>query len=371
MNIASTRHRPARPFSPNKLSVKERPKVVVLGGGYAGTTFVDSLGEAPVDVTLIDKSPNHVRKTKIWKATVGQPEAQRLLEEPLKDVIKRDDTNIKQGEVEGISPDQNLVLLSDGSEVSYDYLVVALGSKPNFHGNPDWAKHVLTSDQANDAKRTRETIQAHAKKALAGDSSSPLKFVVVGGGATGVEQAGVIHELVSQVSPALLAQLDITLVNTQDKVLKGFPEPYRDSAMASLAEKGIKVKTGHRVDKVEAGKVHLKNGEVLKGTEILWGGGIEVPGVLEDLGGQQDRSGRVTVDQHLRHPEHQDVYIIGDAGVGQWGGQPIPADVRSARQEGAYVAQNIRDSVLGQDPEAFLFTQRTEWTHFGPIQVDP
>lgn len=366
MNLGSVGPNVPRNIKPQT----ERPKVVVLGGGYAGVTFVDSLGEAPVDVTLIDKSPNHVRKTKLWKATVGQPEAQKALEEPLKEVIQRDGTEIKQGEVEGIKPNDNLVVLSDGSEVSYDYLVVALGSKPNFYGHPEWAEHVLTSDQAQDAKKTRETIQGHAKKVLEGDpSASPLKFVVVGGGATGVEQAGVIHELVSQVSPDLLDQLDVTLVNSQDKVLKGFPEPYRDSATAGLKEKGIKLKTGHRVSQIESGKVHLNSGETLEATEILWGGGIEIPDVLDDLGGEQDRSGRVAVDHELKHPDHQDVFIIGDASVGQFEGQAIPADVRSARQEGAYVAQNIRETVEGQDPESFMFTRRTEWSKFGPIKV--
>lgn len=343
-----------------------RPKVVVLGGGYAGVTFVDSLGEAPVDVTLIDKNPYHTQKTKLWKATVGRPEAQAVLQLPFEERLSG--TDVRQGEVDEIRPEQQLVTLSDGREVPYDYLVVALGSKPNFYGNDDWAKHVLTSDQAQDSKRMREAVQNRATEALSNDD--PLKFVVVGGGPTGVELAGVVPELVSQVSPALLDRLDVTLVNSRDKVLKGFPESYRDKATDGLLEKGINLKVGHRVENIEAGKVTLDSGESLEAAEILWGGGIEVPDVLDDLGGQQSRSGRVAVDEELKHPDHPEVYIIGDASVGQWQGRPIPADKRSAKQEAAYAAENILQTLEGDEPEAFVFTPRTEWRHFGPIRVD-
>lgn len=350
----------------------DRPRVVIIGGGEAGLECADSLEEAPVDITLIDRNPYQTDKTDIWKVAVGRKHLSEMTES-FHEEIEGDNVTFQVGSVESIDAQNKNVGLADGREVEYDYLVVALGSKPNYFGHQDWASRVLEADGVDDPLRIRGRIQDSARAALSEIDPARrrelLNFVIVGGGATGVELAGVAHLLVKQVDPSLLEEAKITLVSAGEELLGGFPPHVRREAEATLRHQNVQLKLGRRVVALEEGAVRLDNGELLPAAETLWGAGTQVNPLLGELG-PTTASGRLIVDEYLRVPGHESVFVVGDASLATSRGLPVPANEDSAEQEGEHAARNIKRDLRGRAPLPFLFEPDDDWEHFGPVMVD-
>lgn len=336
------------------------PRVVVLGGGYAGVELVESLEDAPVDVVLVDQKPEHTRKTKLWKMAVGR-ESDAV--EPLSKVARKAGAELRLGQVQAIDTEARQVKLEGGPSLSYDYLVVALGSRP---ATPEGAEHVLTIDQPEDAQHIRETVRARALEALQTGQSLPI--VVVGGGATGIELAGVAHEVVRQVSPQLLERLELTLVHSQNRILNGQSDELAARTTAALADLGVRLQLGQRVAAVREGQVELASGQTLPSVCTLWATGTRAPELLASLG-PTDRAGRLEVSEHLNLPDHPEVFIIGDAALARCAGQSVPPNKRAAKQEAEQTAQNLRNAVAGKPLEPFTFRDNKDWHHIGPVKL--
>ena len=219
--------------------------------------------------------------------------------------------------------------------------------------------------------RLRQTVQQHALRALQASKEARqdcLRFVVIGGGATGVELAGVVHEVVKQVDPGLLGDLSIKLVHSRDRVLSGIPAEVSQAVSQALEGKGIELVLGQRVTGVEPGQVQLSSGAVLPATEILWGAGVEAPGLLRDLG-STDSMGRVEVTEQLNLPDHPEVFVVGDAALARSNGQAVPPDRFAAVQQAGQAARNIQRSMDHRPLESFAFREREGWNVFGPTRI--
>lgn len=340
-------------------------RVVVLGGGYAGVKLMESLDGDGVDLTLVDRKPYHTEKTRLWKMAVGEDEDAI---EPLARLAEKAGAHLQLGEVRAIDANARQVTLEGGAEIPYDYLVVALGSRPCLPAQPEWANAVLTIDQPEDAQRIRDTVRTQAQAALSG--SEPLRMVVVGGGATGVELAGVVHEVVAQVSPSLLDRLDLCLVHAGQRLVNGMPEEVSRQTTAAMESMGVRLILGERVTRVQEGEVELGSGEKLPASCILWATGTRAPELLAELGGKTDRAGRVEVSEHLTLPEHPEVFIIGDAALARCDGQVVPPDKRAAKKEAAQAARNIQNAIEGRPMEPFRYRDDKGWSHIGPVHLD-
>lgn len=347
------------------------PKVVILGGGYAGMAAARGLAEVPASVTLVDQRRSQTRKLMLWQVAVGNEVAQRRSEAPLAELLDSTGATFRQAEVRQVDAAAHQVHLADGSALPYDYLVVALGSRPAFFGHPEWAEHMLTMNVSEDAFRLRQTVQDHARQALGLEGAARqdcLRFVVIGGGATGVELAGVVHEVVQQVDPALLDSLSIKLVHSRDRILSGIPEEVSRSVSEALEGKGIELCLNQRVTEVGPGLVRLASGDVLQATEILWGAGVEAPSLLQDLG-KTDRMGRVEVTDQLNLPDHPEVFVVGDAALAQAGGKTVPPDRFAAVQQADRAVENIKCALEHQPLQPFAFREREGWNVFGPTRI--
>jgi len=338
-------------------STTSLPRVVVLGGGYAGIEAVQSLQGAPVDVTLVDQRPYQSQKTRLWQLAVGQ---QGEGTESLQTVTDKAGAHLQLGEVSHIDPAQHQVQFKDGQSLDYDYLVVPLGSTP---GRP--AGEVLTLDQPEDARKIRDTVRAQAQKAL--DGNGPLPIVVVGGGATGVEMAGIVHEVVEQLSPELLQRMDLRLVHPGPQ-LGGMPEEAARRSAAALEKLGVRLELNQRVAAVKPGQVELESGRSLPASCVLWAAGTKAPALLAELG-PTDRAGRLAVSPQLTLPDHPDVFIVGDAALVRCGDQQVPPNKRAAKQEADLAVANIRKSLEGQPMESFQFVDGKDWNHIGPVEL--
>ena len=333
------------------------PRVVVLGGGYAGIEAVQSLADAPVDVTLVNQRPYQSQKTRLWQLAVGQPGEGT---ESLQALTEKTGAHLRLGEVSHIDTAAHQVQFQGGDSLNYDYLVVALGSTP---ARP--AAEVLTLDQPEDARQIRETVTAQAQKALNGNG--PLPIVVVGGGATGVEMAGIVHEVVEQVSPELLPRLDLRLVHSGQQ-LGGMPEEAAQRSAQALQKLGVQLELGQRVAQVRPGEVELESGRTLPAACVLWAAGTKAPALLAELG-QTDRAGRLAVNPELSLPDHPEVFIVGDAALVRCGDQTVPPNKRAAKQEADLAVANIRKSLQGLPMEPFQFQDGKDWNHIGPVEL--
>lgn len=340
------------------MQVNGLPRVVVLGGGYAGVETVESLRKEPIDLTLIDRKPYHTEKTKLWKLALGK---QKDGTEPLSKVARKAGARLQLGEVESIDPQAREVRLREGEAVPYDYLVVALGSTPS---RPPQADGVLTLDQPEDALRIRETVTAKARQAQA--EGRPLSLVVVGGGATGVELAGLVREVARRAGPTL--QVDLKLLHSGERLLNGMSEKVARQAAEALSDLGVQVLYGQRVDRVEADRVWLKSGQELPADCVLWATGTRAAELLADLG-PTDRSGRVEVTEHLNLPDHPEVFIVGDAALARCEGQTVPPDKRAARKEASHTARNLHNALQGRPLEPFRYRDEKGHSHIGPVDL--
>ncbi len=334
------------------------PRVVVLGGGYAGLEFVEAMKKEPVDLTLVDRKPYHTEKTKLWKMAVrgeGDPT------ENLARKVEKAGGRLRLGEVAGIDVESRQVELEQGEAIPYDFLVVAVGSEP---GKPENSQAVLTLDQPEDARRIRQTVRS-----LAATGDGPLPIVVVGGGATGVELAGVVHEVVKQVGRAALDRLELRLLHSGERLVGEMPDDVAAEAHERLVEMGVEVQLGARVASVGEGQVLLQSGQTLPASCVLWATGTRSPGFLADLG-PTGRSGRVEVTENLTLPEHPEVFIIGDAALARCAGQVVPPNKRAARQEAEHAADNLQRALEGKPMERFVFRNDKGISHIGPVKLD-
>ncbi|MCA9792474.1 MAG: FAD-dependent oxidoreductase [Candidatus Eremiobacteraeota bacterium] len=349
---------------------QDSPKVVVLGGGYAGVEFVESL-KAPVHLTLVDRKPDQTYKTKLWKVTVGGKDSSEA-QQSLAKVVGKAGGQLQLGQVTDIDLATRQVVLDHGQRIPYDYLVVALGSRPTLLGHPEWAEHVLTLDQPEDTQRIRDTVRSQAMAALAEADPArrrqQLEFVVVGGGATGIELAGIVADLVEQVDPSLSKDLNLTLVHSRERLCQGMPDEVSRRATAALLQKGVTLRLNERLADVAKGQVKLASGEVLPASAIMLAVGTESPEVLQCLG-PTTRGGRVEVTDHLTLPDHPEVFVVGDAALVRSGGQAVPADKHSAKEAGETAADNLARSLDNQPMRAFSFHGKDHYKHIGPVNL--
>lgn len=353
-------------------SLARRPKIVIVGGGEAGEECADALKKSPVDIVVIDRNSYQTDKPDIWEVAVGEKERSKMMK-PLTKEFKGRNTSLEVATVTGFEPALNKINLADGRQVDYDYLVVATGSQPAYFGHNDWASKVLQADNADDPLKIRNRIHARVEEAMAETDPARrkemLQFAVVGGGATGVELAGVCHLLVEERAPHLLPETQITLVASGDQLLNGFPPYYQQEAAATLQAQGIALKLGQRVVDVQEGHLLLSSGETLPARETLWAAGTEVAGMLSTLG-PTSGSGRVKVDSYLNPPDFKNVFIVGDASLATWQGQAVPANEDTAEQQGEQAGRNIARLLQGQSPQPFFYEAEDDWSHFGPVLVD-
>jgi NADH:ubiquinone reductase (H+-translocating) len=340
-----------------------RPHVVILGGGFAGLSAARALRKAPVRVTLIDKRNFHLFQPLLYQvATASLSPAEVAY--PIRSILRRQrNATVLLGEATGIDLDRWEVVLKDG-RVPYDYLIVATGAQSSYFGHDDWeavAPGLKSMEEALDIRRRvfrafelaeRET-DPERRRAL-------LTFVVVGGGATGVELAGALAEISRQTLRGEFRSIDpadarILLVEGGATLLKGYPERLTTAARRSLEKLGVEVRTGARVQDIAPGRVRLPD-ETIAAETALWAAGVAAHELGGDLGADRSRGGRVPVLDTLQLAGHRNVFVAGDlaASAGK-DGEDLPGVAQVAMQGGKLAGKNIARLVKGKPPKPFRY----------------
>jgi NADH dehydrogenase len=344
----------------------ERPRVVIIGGGFGGLKAAESLSRLPVDITVVDRRNHHTFQPLLYQvATAGLSPAE--IAAPVREILARhDNIEVLLGEVIGFDIDKHLVKLS-GFELPYDYLVVAAGASHAYFGHDDWKIHAPGLKTIEDALEIRRRVLlafelAERKAATTGQQSSPT-FVVVGAGPTGVELAGTLAEIVRKSIAEDFRHIDskatrIILLEAGPSVLSAYPEDLRESAKRQLEKLGVEVRLNSAVSDVRLGEIRVGS-EVIPATVVLWAAGVSASPLGRALGGPVDRAGRVLVDADLTLPGHPEVFVIGDlASLKQSDGTLLPGVAPVAMQQGRWVAKQIADDLAGNARKPFHYVDK-------------
>lgn len=337
------------------------PKIVILGAGYGGILTAQRLQKElnynEADVTLVNRHDYHYITTHLHMPAAGTDsiENTRVSISKLIDEFKID---LVKSSVQEIRLHDKKVILEDGT-LSYDYLVIGLGGEPETFGIPGLAEHAMTIRSINSVRLIREHIEYQF--ALYKNERRPqerINFVVGGAGFSGIE---FVAELADRI-PKLCKEFDVdpNLVNIYNieaapSALPGFAPELVDYAIKVLEKKGVTFKFGTAIQECLPNGVILNNGEEIKAATIVWTGGIRGNRLVEAAGFETMR-GRVKVDEYLRAPGYDNIYIIGDNSlIFNDEGRPYPPTAQIAMQQGVCCAQNIVASIRNKSMKKFEF----------------
>lgn len=338
---------------------KMSKEIVILGGGYGGVltalTVRKYLDETKAKVTVVNKYPTHQIITELHRLAAGNVSEQRVAL-PLKKLFKGKAIDFIVAEVESFSVDNKQVKLSNGDTLSYDVLVVALGSVTGYFGIPGLEENSMVLKSVDDAKKIREHIEERIRQYAETKNPEDAHILIGGGGLTGVELVGEIADLLPELTKKYgvpRSEIKLQLVEAMQKILPVLPDTLIERAQKSLEARGVEFLIGLPVTKVEGNIVSLKDGSEIKTNTFVWTGGVQGNPLVGESGLEVNR-GRASVNEYLQSTSHQDVFVVGDSAVAfAPDGRPYAPTAQNAWQMGETVGYNLFAYLEGKSLEVF------------------
>src|SRR5215208_4918669 len=342
------------------------PRVIIVGGGFAGISCAQQLAKHDVDVILLDRNNYHQFQPLLYQVATAQLAGYDIAR-PLRGIFRHEKSvDFRREAVTAIDPDARSVTTTSGSVLSGDYLVIAAGAQPNFFGTPGAPEHSLPLYSVNHAERLRgrilDVLDATAERPELGGQGS-LNFVIVGGGPTGVETAGALAEALRDVVPeryqSLGQEATVHLVDHGDVLLAPFSEKAHAYAAERLQRDGVVLHLGVGVKEVFPDRVTLSDGDTIMTRTVIWGGGEKPVDVVAAAELPHGHGGRIDVQPDLTVAEHPQVYALGDAAnIPNSDGVALPQLGSVAQQSGAWAARNILAEIAGKECTAFHYKDK-------------
>ncbi len=351
------------------------PQVVILGAGFAGLYAAKSLKDVPVQVTVVDRRNHHLFQPMLYQVATAALNPGDIAA-PIRSVLRRQrNAEVLLAEAESVDTAAREVRLTDGSSLSYDYLVVGTGSRHSYFGHNVWeplAPGLKNLDDALEirrrvllaferAERERDTVRRHAY----------LTFVIVGGGPTGVEMAGAVAEIRSYALRRDFRHIDpgeatVMLLEGGPRLLPAYPPSLSDKAKLNLRQLGVDVRTETLVTNITPGAVSAA-GWTIPTQTVIWAAGNTASPVIKTLGTPVDRFGRAVVEPDCTIPGHPEVFVLGDAAVftHDVGGRELPGICPVAIQMGEYAARAIEGDLAGRPRRAFHYWDKGQLAVIG------
>jgi NADH dehydrogenase len=354
-----------------------RPRVVVLGAGFAGLNAALALGDMAVDVTVIDRRNHHTFQPLLYQVAVGVLSPADI-SKPIRTVLRhKKNTEVLMDEVVGIDTAEQYVQLRSNAKIDYDYLVLGTGSTHSYFGNDSWAKLAPGLKTLEDAREMRRRImlayELAEREAVETGLHPPLNFVIVGGGPTGVELAGAIRDIASLYMREDYRHIDTTksrvlLIEGGPHILPSYPADLQKKAVEQLNELGVESLTSKVVTDIQPGYVIVgkaPNSERFESLVTLWAAGVQASPLGKMLGLPVNRRGAVTVDQYLNPPGLRNVFICGDLADVTENGKPIPGVAQPAMQMGTQAAHMIEADMEGRPRKPFHYFDKGDMATIG------
>ena len=337
--------------------------IVVVGGGFGGLDAARALAGAPVRVTLVDRHNYHLFQPLLYQVATASLSPGDIAS-PIRWILRRQqNVRVILADVQRIDVSERCVRLADGPPLPFDFLIIAAGAAHAYFGHPEWSPYapgLKTLDDALEIRRQvllafeaaeRETDPVHQRRLLT--------FVIVGGGATGVELAGALAEIARQTLRHDFRAIEpesarIVLVEGGPRLLGAFAESLATAARRSLEALGVDVRTNTAVTHVDEQGVEA-GGERVEAATVLWAAGVAASPLALSLGVPLDRSGRVLAEPTLAVPGRQGVFVAGDICALAQDGRMLPGVAQVAKQEGAHAAANVLRAIRGETLQPFRY----------------
>ena len=354
------------------MSTESRPRVVIVGGGFGGIAAAQGLKNAPVDVLVLDKTNHHVFQPLLYQVATAAL-APTEITYPIRSILrKQKNVTVWLAEVTGVDVETRALSTAEGRTIPYDYLILACGARHSYFGRDDWEPLAPGLKTLGDALEMRQRFLMAFEEAEKCDDpvlqQAWLTFVIVGGGPTGCELAGVLPEIAKKALRPDFRRVDLTktrilLIENSSCILNAFPEDLAQRAQEDLKRLGVEVRNGVKVTDIRPEGVTLSSGEEIPARTVFWAAGNKAAPVGGSLGVATDRAGRVIVQPDLSIPGHPEVFVVGDmaqAALRDSEGQPVAEKLvagvaQGAVQGGACAARNVIRRVNHYPTEAFIY----------------
>ncbi|MCU1259469.1 MAG: dehydrogenase-like protein [Bryobacterales bacterium] len=358
-----------------------RHRVLIIGAGFAGLNAAKGLKRADADVTVIDKRNFHLFQPLLYQVATGALSPGEIAA-PIRAVLRRNqNTRVLLGEVTGIDVEARRVLMKDGGTEEYDTLILAAGATDNYFTHPEWAEFapgLKSVENATEIRRriliafeyAERTVDAEKRKAF-------LTFVIIGGGATGVEMAGAISEIARDtvkhdfrsINPA---EAEVLLVEGTHRVLSTYPEDLSEKAEEQLHKLGVHTLTHSMATGIDAEGVDIKLGDGTRRIAtrtVIWAAGVRASPlgkmIAEQTGATLDKGGRVTVQQDCSLRGHPEILVLGDLANFTQDGSPLPGVAPVSIQMGSYAAKLIQSRLQGEAHGSFRYWDKGNMATIG------
>ncbi len=344
------------PINPANNAAPGPPRIVILGAGFGGLFAARRMARLNAQVTVIDRQNYHLFQPLLYQVA-GAALAPSDVAWPIRGLLKRQkNTRVVMAEVQGIDHQRREVLTGNG-RFRYDYLVVATGAQTSYFGHPEWSQYAYDIKSLGDATAIREQILGAMEQAelceLESERQRLLTFIIIGGGPTGVEMAGIVAELGNSTANSDFRQLNsgefhVILVEGTDRLLGVYPEKISAYTSHALQDLGVEVCTGQLVKEISPDGVLLSDGSKLDGT-VIWCAGVMPTPAAAWLDAPRERDGRIPVTGELRLENQPGVFVIGDlAWCPDQNGRPLPGVAPVAKQQGRYIARLLSNELSGR-----------------------
>jgi NADH dehydrogenase len=351
----------------------KRPRVVIVGGGFAGLNAGMELADMAVDVTLIDRRNHHTFQPLLYQVALAVLSPADIAQ-PIRSIFsKKKNVEVLMDEVTGMQVDQRRLSLSSGAQLEYDYLILATGSTHSYFGKDDWAKNAPGLKGVEDAVEIRRRVLLAfelAERQMVETGTHPeLNFVIIGGGPTGVELAGAISDISKLYMRHDFRHIDpgkarVILIEGSPRILAAYPEDLSKKAVAQLAQLGVEVHAGASVMDVKPGYV-VVGGKRLDTVVTLWAAGVQASALGKMLGAPTDKRGCAIVDLHLNPPGHPEIFVCGDLAHVEEGGRQVPGVAQPAMQMGRHSAKMIGQDLAGKPRTQFHYFDKGDMATIG------
>ena len=346
--------------------MEKKPHVVMIGGGFGGLTAAQALKNAPVEVTIVDRTNHHLFQPLLYQVAMAGLSPSDIAS-PIRSILhSQRNTTVLLGEVVSVDLNARLVKMCD-AELTYDYLILATGARTSYFGHQEWEQYALGLKDIDDAIEIRRRVliafEAAERETNLERRQQLLTFVIVGGGPTGVELSGALSELSRYIlardfRAINTASTHVILLEASPAILSSFPPDLITKAIAQLKKLGVEVRTGARVTAIDTTGVHLGD-ELIPTATVLWTAGVSATSLTETLGVPLDRAGRVIVEPDLSLPGHAEAFAIGDMAVFlHQDGKPLPGIGPVAMQQARAVARSIVATINGQPRSPFHYKHK-------------
>lgn len=358
----------SHPISERLNPERPRPRVIVIGAGFAGIAAAQRLGKLPVDVTVLDRTNHYTFQPLLYQVALAVLSPANIAQ-PIRSILRNArNTEVMMDEVLGIDTVARRVNLKSGAQMLYDYLVLATGSTHSYFGNDGWAVLAPGLKTLEDATEIRRRVllafELAERQKLETGEHPPLQFVIVGGGPTGVELAGAISDIARLYMTKDFRHIDtstasVIILEGSPKILGMYPPDLQQKAIDQLTALGVRVRTNAHVTDIQPGHVLVGPPgaqERIESVCTLWAAGVQASPLGKLLaqtpGVELDRKGCVVVNQYLNPKNLPEVFVCGDLAHFEQDGHQVPGVAQPAMQMGDYAARRIGLLVADSDKAA-------------------